>query len=63
MEKIDPKSRRPVKLLLDENVHEPLAAALRREGFDAITAKEAGQRGIPDLELLEFAISERELYS
>jgi hypothetical protein len=57
MEKTDP-NRRSVKLLLDENVHEPLAAALRREGFDVVTAKEAGRRSIPDRELLEFAISE-----
>lgn len=58
MEEADPNRRRPVKLLLDENVHEPLAAALRREGFDAITVREAGQRGISDPEPLKFAVSE-----
>ncbi|MGQ9477818.1 MAG: DUF5615 family PIN-like protein [Candidatus Bipolaricaulia bacterium] len=58
MGEADPKRGRPVKLLLDENVHEPLAAALRREGFDAITVGEAGRRGISDLELLKFATAE-----
>lgn len=58
MEEADPKRQRPVKLLLDENVHEPLAAALRREGVDTITVREAGQRGTSDPELLQFAISE-----
>ena len=55
----DPKGQRsPVKLLLDENVHEPLAEALRREGFDVITAKEAGRKGASDVELLEFAVDQ-----
>lgn len=58
MEKAD-SNRRPVKLLLDEMVHEPLGTALRSEGFDVITVKEAGKRNIPDLELLEYATSEQ----
>jgi len=32
------------KIFIDEDVHDGLAAALRREGFDAINAREAGRR-------------------
>lgn len=46
------------RLLLDENVHERLAEALRQRGFDAVTANEVGRKGRPDSEQLEFAISQ-----
>jgi len=52
------------KLFLDEDVHDGLGAALRREGFDALTAREAGRKQCSDREQLEFAISqERALLS
>ncbi len=52
------------KLFLDEDVHDGLGAALRREGFDAITAREAGRKQRSDREQLEFATSqERALLS
>lgn len=46
------------KLFLDENVHELLAEALRRQSFDAITVTEAARKGRPDAEQLDFAISQ-----
>jgi predicted nuclease of predicted toxin-antitoxin system len=46
------------KIYIDEDVHDGLAAALRREGFDAISAREAGRKQASDLEQLEFATSE-----
>ena len=46
------------KLLLDENVHEGLAEALRKQGFDAITVAEVRRRGFSDSEQLDFAISQ-----
>jgi hypothetical protein len=52
------------KIFIDEDVHDGLAAALRREGFDAINAREAGRRQVPDFQQLEFAISQgRALFS
>ncbi len=46
------------KIFIDEDVHDGLAGALRREGFDAISAREAGQRQVPDARQLEWAISQ-----
>jgi len=46
------------KLFIDEDVHDGLAEALRRERFDALNAREAGRKGLPDSEQLEFAISQ-----
>jgi predicted nuclease of predicted toxin-antitoxin system len=45
------------KIFIDEDVHDGLGDALRREGFDAITAREAGRKQFSDAEQLEFAIS------
>ncbi len=36
------------RLLLDEDVHPALAAALRRHGFDAVHASEVGRRALWD---------------
>lgn len=44
------------KIFLDEDVHDGLAAALRRAGFDAISAREAGRKEVTDPQQLEFAI-------
>ncbi|MCI2429030.1 DUF5615 family PIN-like protein [Candidatus Acetothermia bacterium] len=46
------------KLLIDENVHERLAEALRRRSFDAITVSEVSRKGRSDPEQLDFAISQ-----
>lgn len=46
------------KLFLDENIHEQLAPALRRQGFDVITAADAQRKGRSDPQQLDFAISE-----
>ena len=46
------------KIFVDEDVHDGLAAALRRAGFDAISAREAGRKEVPDPQQLEFAISQ-----
>jgi len=46
------------KIFIDEDVHDGLAAALRREGFDALNAREAGRRQVPDSQQLEFALSQ-----
>ena len=34
-----------IALFLDEDVHEDLAAALRRKGLDAVNAHECGRKG------------------
>jgi hypothetical protein len=46
------------KIFIDEDVHDGLGDTLRREGFDAITAREAGPKQFSDAEQLEFAISQ-----
>ncbi len=47
-----------IKLFIDEDVHNELDAALRKIGFDAITAYEALRKRCTDLEQLEYAISQ-----
>ena len=47
-----------VRLFIDEDVHDRLAEALRRKGFDAINTREAGRKGLPDVEQLEFATAQ-----
>ncbi len=46
------------KIFIDEDVHDGLGGAIRREGFDAITAREAGRKQFSNPEQLEFAISQ-----
>lgn len=46
------------KIFIDEDVHDGVAEALRRGGFHAITAREAGRKQFSDVEQLEFAISQ-----
>jgi predicted nuclease of predicted toxin-antitoxin system len=50
-----------IKLYLDENVPESVAMALRLRGYDVITVKEAGRKGLSDIEQLEYASSENRL--
>lgn len=38
------------KIYVDEDVHDSLAAALRQEGFDALSAREAGRKQFPDFQ-------------
>ena len=48
----------PIKLYLDENVNIALASALRRRGFDVVTARERGTLGADDREQIALAASE-----
>jgi predicted nuclease of predicted toxin-antitoxin system len=48
-----------VSLFIDEDVHEGLAAALRRKGIDAVNAHECGRKEAKDAEQLAFAISQQ----
>ena len=47
-----------LRLLLDEDVHLPLAAALRQRGHDAVHVGETARFGRSDNDQLEFAASE-----
>jgi hypothetical protein len=42
---------------LDEDVHEGLAAALRRKGIDTVNAHECGRKAAKAAEQLAFAVS------
>ena len=44
-----------IRLYLDEDVHEDIAMALRLRGHDVKTTKEAGNRGLSDIEQLKYA--------
>jgi uncharacterized protein with PIN domain len=48
-----------LKLFLDEDVPEAIATALRLRGYDVMTVKEAGRKGIADVDQLKFASSEK----
>lgn len=50
-----------IKLYLDEDVPEAIAAALRLRGYDVITVKEADRKGISDIEQLKYASSENRI--
>ena len=45
-------SERPLRLLLDEDVWQGLAAALREAGYDAVSVTEVGSKGLSDEEIL-----------
>ena len=47
-----------IKLYLDEDVPEAIAAALRLRGYNVITVKEAGRKGLSDIDQLKYATSE-----
>jgi predicted nuclease of predicted toxin-antitoxin system len=47
-----------LRLLLDEDVHLPLAAALRKRGHDAVHIGETARLGRSDDDQLEFAANE-----
>ncbi|MBM3239471.1 hypothetical protein FJZ31_24525 [Candidatus Poribacteria bacterium] len=48
-----------ISIYTDEDIHGQVALQLRRRGFDALSATEAGNLGIPDEEQLNFAIQHR----
>jgi predicted nuclease of predicted toxin-antitoxin system len=48
-----------VAFFIDEDVHEGLAAALRRKGIDAVNAHECGRKEAKDAEQLAFAVSQQ----
>jgi hypothetical protein len=45
------------ELYADENFDDDVADLLRQHGHDVLTAHQASQRGIPDRDVLAFAIS------
>ncbi len=47
-----------IRLLLDEDVWQGLAKALREAGYDTISTTEAGLKGLSDEEILAHAIAE-----
>jgi predicted nuclease of predicted toxin-antitoxin system len=48
-----------IAFFLDEDIHEGLAAALRRKGIDAVSARECGRQEAKDDEQLTFAASQQ----
>jgi len=44
-----------IKLYLDEDVHEDIAMALKLRGYDIKTTREAGNKGLSDIEQLIYA--------
>lgn len=44
-----------IRVLSDENVHTDIISGLRKEGFDLVTAVEAGLAGQKDQEILDYA--------
>ncbi len=46
------------KIFIDEDVHDMLAEALRRHGYDAVNVREVGRKGLKDMDQLAFAVSQ-----
>jgi len=46
------------KLYLDEDVPEAVGTALRLRGYDVVTVKVAGRKGLSDIEQLKYASSQ-----
>jgi len=51
-----------IDLLIDEDTHLALAAALRRRGCDAIHVREVERLGLDDLAQLEYAVAHRRCF-
>jgi len=51
-----------LKLFIDEDVPEAVALALRLRGYDVMTAREAGRKGLTDLEQVEYATSQERIF-
>ncbi len=52
-------SERDIRLLVDEDVWDGLAAALRERGYNAISVAEARCKGLCDEDLLAYATAEQ----
>lgn len=53
-----------IRLYIDEDVHESLAHALRKQGHDVLSVREAGRRGLSDSDQLAYAAQQnRALFS
>jgi hypothetical protein len=50
-----------IKLYLDENVPEAVAAALKLRGHDVLTTREADNKGLSDPEQLAYAVSKKRI--
>lgn len=44
-----------IRLYVDEDVHESVAPALRRHGYDVLSVREVERRGLSDVEQLAYA--------
>lgn len=47
-----------IKILIDEDTHLVLAAALRQRGYDTLHVREADRLGLDDEDQSEFAVRE-----
>lgn len=47
-----------IKLYLDEDVPEAVAMSLRLRGYEVLTVKETGKKGLTDIEQLKYASSQ-----
>jgi hypothetical protein len=53
-----------IRLYIGEDVHESVAPALRHHGYDVLTVRETGRRGLTDAEQLAYAAEQgRTLFS
>ena len=53
-----------IRLYVDEDVHESVGPALRRHGYDVLTARQANRCGLSDAEQLAYAANQgRTLFS
>jgi hypothetical protein len=51
-----------IRLFLDEDVPESVAAGLRLRGYDVVTTRQAGRRGLTDAQQLDYAHSGGRLF-
>jgi predicted nuclease of predicted toxin-antitoxin system len=49
----------PIQFYFDEHIYEAVAHGLRLHGVDVLTAHEAGRRGLPDPDQLQFATAQQ----
>ena len=48
-----------IKLYLDEDVPDAIALSLRLRGYDVVTVKDTGRKGLKDIEQIQHASSEK----
>ncbi|MGD0237096.1 MAG: DUF5615 family PIN-like protein [Syntrophorhabdales bacterium] len=51
-----------IRMFLDEDVPEAVAVALRLRGYDVATVREAGRKGLTDVEQLDYAHSQGRVF-